>query len=169
MRYQFERGTRSNVFGSTSLPSEATGSTTSEHAVQISDSQIINEHIVNETRFQLRLEPSLDNAVSTAPSVSVGGYFSQGGAATQFSNDNLTHLELQNVTTMSAGPHAIKLGLWARDNRDAITTSEGFQRQLQLPIAQRLCCYAERDGARPDDCADRGELPCAGCVHSKPA
>lgn len=132
-RYQFERYTRSNIFGSTSLPSQATGSVTSEHALQISDSQIINEHMVNETRFQYRVEPSLDTAVSTAPSVSVGGYFSQGGAATQFSHDRLTHLELQNVTTLSAGSHAIKFGMWARDNRDTITTSEGFNGSFSFP------------------------------------
>ena len=126
VRYQFERFTRSGVFGNTSLPTQATGSTTSEHAIQISDSQIINDHVVNETRFQFRREPSIDTAVNATPTVSVSGYFSGGGAGAQFSNDNTTHLELQNVTTVSAGAHAIKFGMWARDNRDAVTTTQGF-------------------------------------------
>jgi hypothetical protein len=133
VRYQFERFSRSNVISSTALPSTATGSTSTEHAIQLSDTQIISDHIVNETRFQFRREPSFDSAVSSAPGVSVSGYFAGGGAAAQFSNDNTTHLELQNVTTMSAGSHAIKFGLLARDNRDAITTTEGFNGSFYFP------------------------------------
>jgi hypothetical protein len=133
LRYLFERSTRSNVISSTALPSQATGSTTSEHSIQLSDTQIINDHIVNETRLQFRHEPSLHTAVSTTPSVSVSGYFAEGGNTTQFSNSNTTHLELQNITTMSAGAHAIKLGLWARDNRYAITTNEGYNGSFIFP------------------------------------
>jgi len=133
VRYQFERFSRSNVISSTALPSQATGSTTSEHALQFSDTQIINDHIVNETRFQFRREPSIETAVGLTPAVSVSGYFAGGSAASQFSNDNTSHIELQNVTTMSAGSHAIKFGLLARDNRDAITTSEGFNGSFYFP------------------------------------
>jgi hypothetical protein len=126
LRYQYERSTRGTVFNSVSLPSQATGSTASEHAIQLSDTQVINEHMVNETRFQFRREPTVSTAVSTAPSAGVAGYFTSGGNPAQFSNDNTNHLELQNITTLSAGSHAIKFGVWARDNRDAITTSAGF-------------------------------------------
>ncbi|HEX4758318.1 MAG TPA: carboxypeptidase regulatory-like domain-containing protein [Terracidiphilus sp.] len=140
-RYQLERGTRSNSLSSgggfstnsTSLPSQAAGQTSTEQAVQISDSQIINEHIVNETRFQYRREPTVATAVSTAPAVSVGGYFSGGGNANQFSEDHLSHLELQNVTTMSVGAHAIKFGTWMRDNRDANSSNGGFNGSFSFP------------------------------------
>lgn len=133
LRYQFERFTQSGVFGSTSLPSQATGRTTEEHAIQVSDSLIINEHMVNETRFQYRRAPTLRTSVSLAPSVGVAGYFSGGGSASQYSQDHSTHLELQNFTTMSAGAHAIKFGLWARDNRDALTSSSGFNGSFSFP------------------------------------
>jgi hypothetical protein len=126
LRYQYERYTRDTVFNSVSLPSQATGSTASEHAIQLSDTQVINEHMVNEARFQFRREPTIATAVSTAPLVGVAGYFTSGGATAQFSNDNTTHLELQNIITLSAGPHAIKFGVLGRDNRDAVTTSAGF-------------------------------------------
>ncbi len=126
LRYQFERSSQSNTVSNTALPTTATGSSSTEHTIQLSDSQIINEHIVNETRFQYRFSPSLETSLTTAPSVGVGGYFSGGGNSSQFTSDHYTHLELQNVTTISAGAHAIKVGTWMRDNKDANTSSGGF-------------------------------------------
>jgi len=71
--------------------------------------------------------------VSTAPSVGVGGYFSGGGNGNQFSTDHTDHLELQNMTTMSAGAHAIKFGTRMRDNRDANGSSGGFNGSFSFP------------------------------------
>ena len=126
VRYQYESGSTSGNFGSTSLPTQATGNTTSEQAVQMDDSQVINDRIVNETRFQYRRAPTIYTTVSTAPSYGVGGYFSGGGSGSQSSSDHSTHLELQNITTMTKGPQAIKFGTWLRDNIDANTSSGGF-------------------------------------------
>ena len=133
VRYQFERGTRSNNVASTSLPTQATGSTSTEQAIQVTDSQIINERMVNETHFQYRRAPTISTSVSTAPTVGVGGYFSGGGSGSQFSNAHSDHLELQNMTTMSAGAHAIKFGLWARDNRSATSSDGGFNGSFSFP------------------------------------
>ena len=126
VRYQYESGSTSGNFGSTSLPSQATGNTTTEHSVQMDDTQIISERIVNETRFQYRLAPTDNTSVSTAPKVGVGGFFTGGGSSGQSSTDRSTHLELQNITTMTKGTQAIKFGTWLRDNREANTSSGGF-------------------------------------------
>ncbi len=126
VRYQYQSSSTSGNFGSAALPSQATGNTTTEQSVQMDDSQIITDRIVNETRFQYRRAPTVNTAISSAPTVSVPGYFSGGGAASQPSSDHSTHLELQNITTMSVRAHAIKFGTWLRDNRDANTSSSGF-------------------------------------------
>jgi hypothetical protein len=126
LRYQYEWGSSSGSIGSTSLPSQSTSSSTSEHSVQLMDSQIINEHIVNETRMQYRLAPTVTTPVSTAPTISVPGYFTGGGNNAGYSSDRNTHMELQNITTMSVGAQAIKFGTWLRDNRDANTSLSGF-------------------------------------------
>jgi hypothetical protein len=131
VRYQYERGSSSGGIGSTSLPTQSTSSSSTEHSVQLSDSQIINDHIVNETRIQYRHEPSVTTPVSFAPSVSVPGYFTGGGSSS--SSDHSDHLELQNVTTMSAGTHAIKFGTWLRDNRNANTSNGGFNGSFSFP------------------------------------
>ena len=139
LRYQYEYGSTSGSLGagsangSTSLPTQATSSTTSEHSVQLMDSQIINEHIVNETRMQYRLAPTLTTSVSATPSISVPGYFTGGGSTSQYSSDKTTHIELQNITTMSAGAHAIKFGTWLRDNRDGNTGLAFFNGAFSFP------------------------------------
>ena len=126
LRYQYEHSSTSGNFKSASLPTQATGDTSTEHSIQMDDSQIISDRVVNETRFQYRLAPSTETSVSAAPQVGVGGDFTGGGSTTQSSSDRSMHLELQNITTMTEGSHAIKFGTWLRDNRDASTSSGGF-------------------------------------------
>ena len=84
----------------------------------MSDSQIINDRIVNETRFRIPARHEhIDTPVSTAPTYGAPGYFSAAAAAAQSSTGHYDHLELQNITTMTAGKQAIKFGTWLRDNR----------------------------------------------------
>jgi hypothetical protein len=136
MRYQYERSSSSGSLGSTSLPTQATSSSSSENAFQLMDSQIINDRMVNETRLQYRRELSTTTPVSTAPTVSVPGDFSGGGSSGQFETSHTDHLELQNMTTMSAGAHAIKFGTWMRDNREANSTDGNFNGSFSFPSLQ---------------------------------
>ena len=125
-RYQFYRNSQSGNIGSTSLPSLSTDTVSTEHTLQLSDSWVINERIVNETRFQYLRDNSSTTPESTDPLVSVPGTFTGGGASGQVSNDHTNHLELQNLTTMSVGAQAIKFGMRLRDNRDANSTDANF-------------------------------------------
>jgi hypothetical protein len=126
LRYQFFRNNVSGAIGNTSLPTQNATSDTIEHTVQISDSQVINDRIVNETRFEYRRQITSETPVSTDPTYGVGGYFSAGGSASQASTGHGDHLELQNVITMTAGKHAIKFGTWLRDDRQATSTNSNY-------------------------------------------
>jgi carboxypeptidase family protein len=130
MRYQFWRDSESGVLAGQNpqfdLPSQATGSTSYENTVQISDAEVINDHIVNETRFQYLRDTSKDTSVSSAPQIQVPQSFVGGGSSGQFSNDHQDHYELWNETTMSVGTHALKFGTRLRDNRDANSTDSNF-------------------------------------------
>ena len=75
LRYQFYRNSSSGDIGQTALPAQSSSSSSIEHTVQISDSQIVNEHIVNETRFQWPHDLSSTHAGEQTPTVSVPGYF----------------------------------------------------------------------------------------------
>jgi len=132
-RYQFYRNNVSGQIGSTALPSQSYAETSIENTVQLSDSQIISDHIVNETRFQYLRDTTNEIPVSSAPSVTVPGSFTSGGVASQTSHDHQDHLELQNLTTMSIGAQAIKFGTRLRDNRDANSTNAGFNGSFNFP------------------------------------
>jgi hypothetical protein len=118
-RYQFFYDSESGDIGSTQLPSQSMTTTSTEHTLQLSDSQIINDHVVNETRFEYRRALESVSPVSKLPTLIVAGDFTGGGSSQQSSNDHQDHFELQNYTTMTAGPQTIKFGAWVRDNRDA--------------------------------------------------
>lgn len=118
-RYQFFYDTESGDISNLELPAQSLNTKSTEHTFQLSDSHIINDHIVNETRFEYRRAMETDTPVSTLPTITVSGDFTDGGASAQTSHDHDDHLEFQNFTTMSAGRHALKFGVWMRDNRDA--------------------------------------------------
>jgi len=119
MRYQFYYDSESGDIGSQQLPTQSLQSNSTEHTIQISDSHIINDRMVNETRFEYRRTLRSATPVNSDPTLIVSGNFTGGGAAAQFSHDHQDHFELQNYTTMSLGRHALKFGGWLRDNRDA--------------------------------------------------
>jgi hypothetical protein len=137
LRYQFFRMNRTHsLSGDTALPSRATSSDETENGIQFDDTQIVNDHIVNETRAEYRRGTSSGSPVSTTPSISVQGVFTGGGSGSQYSNDHSVHLELQNFTTMSVGAHAIKFGTWMRDNREADYGNGNFNGTFTFPSMQ---------------------------------
>ena len=126
VRYQFYRDSETGDLNSTQLPSQSNDGTTTDHNVQISDTQIINDRIVNETRFQYDRSISSTTPKSNAPTLVVSGDFSGGGSSEQQSHEHNDRLEFQNLTTMSLGKHALKFGTRLRDSRDANGADAGF-------------------------------------------
>ena len=143
VRYQLWRNHETGQIGNTALPTQDATSQNVEQTVQLDDTQIITDHLVNETRFEYRrgtnwttpdpVGTSLVPAISsTAPGVSVPSYFT-GGAGSQSQSGHAEHFELQNFVTMSAGKHALKFGTWMRDDRQATSTSSGFNGSFSFP------------------------------------
>jgi hypothetical protein len=124
LRYQWYYDSESGDIGSTQLPSQSVTTTTTENTIQLSDSHIINDHVVNETRFEYQRTQNSISPVSTSPTLIVQGNFTDGGATGQSSYDHQDHFELQNYTTMGLGRHTVKFGAWVRDNRDANASYE---------------------------------------------
>jgi hypothetical protein len=127
IRYQYYHNSETGDLGSTQLPTGATEETTNDNNLQISDTEIINDHIVNETRFQYNRVLTDTNSVSNTPTITVQqGNFSSGGSSEQNIHDHTDRWELQNITTMSLGKHALKFGTRLRDSRDANNADSGF-------------------------------------------
>jgi hypothetical protein len=133
MRYQYYRNNVSGSLGSTSLPTQSSTSNYSQNTVQLDDTQVISDRVVNETRIEYQRSTGSSTPASTEPTWNVPGSFSGGGDGGQYSNSHSDHLELQNFTTLAAGAHAIKFGTWLRDNREALTTDGNFNGTFTFP------------------------------------
>ena len=147
LRYQYSRSNQSGILsGASSLPSTASSSYSDENSFQLVDTQIINDHVVNETHFQYRRAMTNATPVSAAPTWNVPQELTDGGSSKQTSRDHLDHLELQNITTMTAGTQAIKIGMWARDNRDANSTNANFNGQFTFPTVDAYAFTLNHQG-----------------------
>jgi hypothetical protein len=136
VRYQFWRRHQTGNIGSTSLPTQNSTTQVIENALQLDNSTIISNNIVNEIRFEYRRGTNYQNPVSTAPTVMIPGDFSGGGVAAQSSSGHSDHFELQDFVTVSAGRHALKFGTWMRDNSQATSTSSNFNGTFNFPSLQ---------------------------------
>jgi hypothetical protein len=141
-RYGFWSESEHNDLNSNSLPSASTHESNTDHTVQMSDAIIINDHVVNESRFQYERQNENHYPDSTALTINVQGDFTGGGYGGQQSNDHTTRLEFQNMTTMSHGAHAIKFGTRMRDSRDANWTNANFNGSLTFDSAASYLAMA---------------------------
>jgi hypothetical protein len=125
-RYQYYRDTQTdNGIGQTTLATQAYDSKSTEHTLQIGDTQVFGAKVVNETRFQYLRDNGGQSAVDTNASVNVLGAFSGGGNGT-VSSDHQDHYELQNYTSVIHGNHTIKFGGRLRALREANSSNAGF-------------------------------------------
>ena len=133
LRYQYERNNVSGSLGQTSLPTTSSTADSNGHDVQLDDTQIISDRIVNETRFEYNRANSSSTPVSTDPSYGVPSVFSGGGNGSQSSRSHSDHFELQNFVTLSEGKQAIKVGAWLRDDRNATSSDGNFNGSFTFP------------------------------------
>ncbi len=133
-RYQFYRDTQQNAgVGGFVLPEAGYDTTSSEHTVQISDTQILGTKAVNETRFQYLRDSSGQTPVSTAVGINVLGAFRGGGASSGTQIDHQDHYELQNYTSISQGNHFLKFGGRLRAVHEVNTSKAGFNGTYTFP------------------------------------
>ncbi len=120
------------------LQSQAYNVANQENTLQLSDTQIINDHVVNETRFQYIRDRDNQIAQSSDPTITVQGAFTGGGSNMGVVRDNQDRYELQNSTIVSKGAHSINLGARLRFTRDASYAISGFNGQY---IYSSLAAY----------------------------
>ncbi len=144
-RYQFYQDTQDNAgVGGFALPSTGYDTTSTEHTLQISDSQILGSKAVNETRFQYLRDNSRQNPLSLLPTINVIGAFTGGGNSGGMQVDHTDHYELQNYTSLALGKHFLKFGGRLRVVHDVSLSGEGFNGSFMFPS---LTAYGQ---AQPD-------------------
>jgi hypothetical protein len=119
-RYEHEGSTTENGgIGQFSLPwQQGYNSDGTEQNLQISDTQVINTSMINETRFQYVRDVNNSMAAYSTPTISVRDAFTDGGSGGGQSFDIQNHYELQNYTSKMHGNHFMRFGGRVRLNTD---------------------------------------------------
>jgi len=126
IRDEFFRAVQTNAgISALTLPSQAYDTHNFENTLQISDSLVINNHLVDDIRFQYRRIRNQRLPLSALPSVTVQGAFANGGSGSGTSADHQDDFELQNYFSGSKGSHSLNFGARLRSYRDANYTSAG--------------------------------------------
>ncbi|HMD06543.1 MAG TPA: carboxypeptidase regulatory-like domain-containing protein [Candidatus Acidoferrum sp.] len=127
VRYQYWRNVETgDGVGTFNLASLATNSTNVENTLQVTDTQTVSPTIINETRFQYIRESNNGNPLTTTPEISVPGAFVSGGNTSGINTDTQNRYELQNITYITKGKHALKIGGRLRDTIDSSASNASF-------------------------------------------
>ena len=99
MRYQFYINNVRGSLSSTSLPSTSGTSNSLEHTVQLDDTQVISDKMVDETRFEYRRANSSTAPVNSAPGFGPAGSAPSMGVPHLFGSPRRTPITLSCKTT----------------------------------------------------------------------
>lgn len=126
VRYQYNINSQQNAgIGNTTLPTVGYNSESTEHTIQISDTQIVSSRVINETRFEYQRDYSTQDPLSTAPTLSVQGIFTYGGSSQGTQRSTSNHIEVQNYTSVALEKHFMRLGGRLRTTGQDLTSTSG--------------------------------------------
>jgi hypothetical protein len=115
-RYTFSRrGSDNNGVGEFSLPSQAYGMRRTQHTAQVTETAMLGEFAVNETRFQYIRDSSDRTADNSQPTISVLAAFTGGGPNVGRTTSSEDRYEIQNMTSVTVKKHLVKFGGRLRD------------------------------------------------------
>src|ERR1700751_180285 len=137
VRYQYYRDDfKNDGVGGFSLPTQGFNLLSTEHTLQVSDTQTLGANVVNETRFQYLHQTSSQDPLNTATTLLVQGAFNGGGSNEGTILDTSNRYELQNYTSISHGTHFIKFGVRLRGITDSNFSTTGFNGEYIFPSIQ---------------------------------
>jgi hypothetical protein len=103
--------------GGFTLPSRAYRGKRENYSLQVTETAIINEKTINETRLQISHNIFRQVADSALPALNVAESFFGGGGQVGSSSNQQDRLEVQNFSSWSTGRHFLKLGVRFRNVR----------------------------------------------------
>ncbi|HVF54823.1 MAG TPA: carboxypeptidase regulatory-like domain-containing protein [Pyrinomonadaceae bacterium] len=126
-RYTYERTRRENQgVGDFNLPERAYNTEATQHTIQLTETAVINQRVINETRFQYERDRSIRQGGLSATTVRVAEAFTSGGAQVGLSTSDLDRFELQNFTSWTMGNHSLKAGARLRHLRLDDVSQQNF-------------------------------------------
>ncbi|HEY0161071.1 MAG TPA: carboxypeptidase-like regulatory domain-containing protein [Edaphobacter sp.] len=160
VRYQYDiNSSQNNGIGNTNLATTGYNSETTEHTIQISDTQIISPRVINETRFEYQRDYSAQDPLSTAPTLSVQGIFTAGGSSAGTQHSTSTHIEVQNYTSIALEKHFMRLGGRLRTTGEDLMSTQGSNGTFTYSYLLDPCTDTNPGIKRPSNCAPTA-TPC---------
>jgi hypothetical protein len=154
VRYQYwKNNDKDNGIGQFALPSQAFNANSSEHTIQVGDTQVISDRTVNQARFQYLHDSSYQAPVNlvingsnnligapigclllTQPcQISVAGAFTGGGNSQGVQTDTEDHYEFQNYTSVNLSKNFVRFGGRFRDNEESTSSTASFNGSFSFP------------------------------------
>ncbi len=147
-RFQYEQNDQnSGGIGGLGLPDSGYNSSSSETTIQIVDTQILSQRIINETRFEYQHESATQTALNTTPSIQVSGNFTGGGSSSGTTSTPQNHFEGQNYTSIQLAKNFIRLGGRLRSTGEFSTTTAGTNGQFNYN------CLLANTPTEPNNCS----------------
>ncbi len=126
-RYEWEKDYRENDGLDTfSMATQAYNNDDREHVLQLTETAILSPRAVNEVKFQYRRSHDSNVALNNGPTIDVAGAFTAGGTAMNLDSVLENRYELQEMLSLSAGRHTLKLGGRLRAIREDNASGENF-------------------------------------------
>ena len=97
--------------GGLTLPDAGYSSLMAEYDLRFLNVLTQNSNLLQETRIGYTWKRTQQTPLSTAPSLEVAGYFTQGGAIAQNLNDRERDLEIDHDVSWTRGKHSFKAGM----------------------------------------------------------
>lgn len=114
-RYSLSRWDSENDgVGEFSLLTRAFDSTRTQQVIQLSETAIINERVINESRFQFTRDAGRQEGDNSLPTIRVPEAFIGGGSAVGLSTNTGNRFELHNITSWVSGQHSLRGGVRLR-------------------------------------------------------
>ncbi|MCA1622981.1 MAG: TonB-dependent receptor [Acidobacteria bacterium] len=126
-RYGFSKSSSDNAgVGGFSLLSRAYKTSGIEHALHLTETAVLNQRMVSETRFQFVNRHNRKQSNNFGGTVDVPGAFTGGGTSFDNISDRYNRSEISNVITISLNNHTIRTGGGFRYVNVIDSSTQGF-------------------------------------------
>lgn len=126
-RYSFTESARQDAgIGGFSLLSRAFDTSNRQHTVQVTETSVLSDKAINETRVQYERNRNRQEGDNEVPTLQVEEAFTGGGSQVGLSRDDEDRFELQNVTTWAQGKHSLRAGARLRGTRIVDLSENNF-------------------------------------------
>lgn len=110
-RYTYDRNLRENDgVGDFNLSSRAYNTNTTQQTLNLTDTAVFSQNIINELRFQYWGERRDQTGADASPTIRVLDAFTSGGSQIGLSFNNVNRYEVQNYTSWTRKTHSFKAG-----------------------------------------------------------